>query len=160
LFALPLPRSVERFIADTSSFVIVSSMNPGLRSHPLNPMTDPDIRRWLARQCQTAVGLVPWPTVHAGAHQLRAALCEAATHNETLMIVDTLTEKDLITIDRACIHAPLLTFTARRGARAFGTAAASFHYDWLSGGPQLSAEAGRGAGTGYAPRRLGDWKTP
>jgi len=81
----------------------------GLEKHPLNPMTDPDIRRWLARQCQTPVGLVPWPIVHAGAHQLRAALCESATHNETLVIVDALTEKDLITIGRACIHAPLLT---------------------------------------------------
>jgi uncharacterized protein YgbK (DUF1537 family) len=72
-------------------------------------MTDPDIRRWLARQCQTPFGLVPWPIVHAGAHQLRAALCESATHNETLVIVDALTEKDLITIGRARIQAPLLT---------------------------------------------------
>ncbi len=32
----------------------------GMQNHPLNPMTDPDLRRWLARQTQTPVGLVPW----------------------------------------------------------------------------------------------------
>jgi len=81
----------------------------GLESHPLNPMTDPDIRRWLARQCQTPVGLVTWPTVHAGVDPLRAALRQAADRDETLVIVDALTDDDLITIGRACSDATLLT---------------------------------------------------
>ena len=35
----------------------------GLQNHPLNPMTDPDIRRWLARQSTEPVGLVPLATI-------------------------------------------------------------------------------------------------
>ena len=38
----------------------------GLENHPLNPMTDPDLRRWLARQSKEPVGLVPWPVVSRG----------------------------------------------------------------------------------------------
>jgi uncharacterized protein YgbK (DUF1537 family) len=81
----------------------------GLEHHPLNPMTDPDLRRWLAQQCQAPVGLVPWPTVHLGADALRAALGEAAARGETLVIVDALTDDDLLTIGRACDGAPLIT---------------------------------------------------
>ncbi|GLR88755.1 3-oxo-tetronate kinase [Bradyrhizobium iriomotense] len=81
----------------------------GLENHPLNPMTDPDLRRWLARQCQTPVGAVTWPTVHAGSDGLRAALIEAAARGETLVIVDALSDDDLVTIGRACDGVPLLT---------------------------------------------------
>lgn len=81
----------------------------GLESHPLNPMTDSDICRWLARQCRAPVGLVTWPTVHAGAEPLRAALGKAADRGETLVIVDALTDEDLITIGRACSEQVLLT---------------------------------------------------
>jgi uncharacterized protein YgbK (DUF1537 family) len=31
----------------------------GMQNHPLNPMTDPDIRRWLRLQTKGEVGLVP-----------------------------------------------------------------------------------------------------
>jgi 3-dehydrotetronate 4-kinase len=81
----------------------------GLENHPLNPMTDADIRRWLARQSQTPVGLVTWPTVHSGADALRAALGQAAERRETMVIVDALTDDDLITIGRACSDATLVT---------------------------------------------------
>lgn len=81
----------------------------GLESHPLNPMTDPDIRRWLARQCRAPVGLVTWPIVHAGVEPLRAALGKAADQGETLVIVDALADEDLITIGRACSEQVLLT---------------------------------------------------
>ncbi|MGW1420054.1 3-oxo-tetronate kinase [Bradyrhizobium manausense] len=81
----------------------------GLESHPLNPMTDPDIRRWLGRQSKTPVGLVTWPTVQAGVDPLRAALMQAADLGQTLVIVDALSDADLITIGRACRDATLLT---------------------------------------------------
>ncbi|MFW6028228.1 MAG: four-carbon acid sugar kinase family protein, partial [bacterium] len=38
----------------------------GMESHPLNPMTDADIRRWLSLQCKGDVGLVPYPKVRQG----------------------------------------------------------------------------------------------
>src|SRR5215203_3411722 len=60
----------------------------GLQNHPLNPMTDPDIRRWLAVQARDPVGLVPWPTVRLGGAAIRAALEAASQRGECLVIVD------------------------------------------------------------------------
>ncbi|MGE0242212.1 MAG: four-carbon acid sugar kinase family protein, partial [Parvibaculaceae bacterium] len=68
----------------------------GLENHPLNPMTDADLRRWLKRQSQSPVGLVPWSVVRQGAAAIRTALAEAARRGETLAIVDALSETDLL----------------------------------------------------------------
>lgn len=81
----------------------------GLENHPLNPMSDANIRRWLARQAASAVGLVAWNEVQAGAERIRASLGEAARRGEKLVIVDALTEKDLFEIGKACAGAPLVT---------------------------------------------------
>jgi uncharacterized protein YgbK (DUF1537 family) len=81
----------------------------GLQNHPLNPMTDPDIRRWLARQCTEPVGLVSALTVGKGADAIRSALDEAGQRGERLVIVDAIDDADLVEIGRACADAPLLT---------------------------------------------------
>lgn len=81
----------------------------GLENHPLNPMTDADIRRWLTLQTKTPVGLASIATVHKGAEALKAALAEAAARGETLVIVDVLSDADLLTIGDAVTDAPLLT---------------------------------------------------
>lgn len=81
----------------------------GLENHPLNPMTDPDIRRWLARQAKHPVGLIAWPSVRKGSAQIAAELGEAARRGERLVIVDALTEDDLVAIGRAGAGARLLT---------------------------------------------------
>jgi 3-dehydrotetronate 4-kinase len=81
----------------------------GLQDHPVNPMTDPDIRRWLARQTRDPVGLVPWPVVREGAAAIRKALDEAAGRGETLAIVDAIAESDLLAIAEACTDRQLLT---------------------------------------------------
>jgi uncharacterized protein YgbK (DUF1537 family) len=52
---------------------------------------------------------VPWPVVNDGPDALRAALDAAAGRGETLVIVDALTEDDLVTIGHACRDIPLLT---------------------------------------------------
>src|ERR671929_2196702 len=62
----------------------------GLENHPLNPMTDPDLRRWLARQSKEPVGLVPWPIVRQGGTALRRAFDDAAERGERLVIVDAI----------------------------------------------------------------------
>lgn len=80
-----------------------------LRNHPLNPMTDPDIRRWLQLQCAGRVGWVPWSVVSAGAMALRAALEDAGARGETLVVVDALHNGDLVTIGQACRGSPLVT---------------------------------------------------
>lgn len=81
----------------------------GLERHPLNPMTDADLRRWLKRQSQSAVGLVPWTVVRKGSAAIKAALAEAAAKGEKLVIVDALSEDDLIAIGKACAEARLIT---------------------------------------------------
>lgn len=81
----------------------------GLENHPLNPMTDSDIRRWLALQTKTPVGLVAWPVVRQGAAALRQALRAAAQREERLVIVDAVSDEDLMTIGEACADFPLLT---------------------------------------------------
>lgn len=81
----------------------------GLERHPLNPMTDADIRRWLARQSAEPVGLVPWPVVRQGSDAIRKALAEAAGRGERLAIVDAIVDDDLLAIGAALADAPLLT---------------------------------------------------
>jgi uncharacterized protein YgbK (DUF1537 family) len=75
----------------------------GMQHHPLTPMTDADLRRWLRRQTASPVGHVP-----AGA-DIRAALRACAQRGETLAIVDAVTDEDLVRIGRACADAPLVT---------------------------------------------------
>lgn len=81
----------------------------GLENHPLNPMTDADIRRWLARQAKGPVGLVRWQSVREGAKRIAADLDAAQARGERLVIVDALTDEDLVAIGQASADAPLLT---------------------------------------------------
>ena len=81
----------------------------GLEHHPLNPMTDPDLRRWLTRQTRDPVGLVPWNVVRLGGGAIRLALAEAVAKGQRLAIVDAITDDDLCAIGEACAEAPLLT---------------------------------------------------
>ena len=81
----------------------------GLEKHPLNPMTDPDIRRWLAGQCTGEVGLVPMPVVARGAAAIGDALAAA---DETLVVVDAIEESNLRAIGEAVAAAPLVTGAA------------------------------------------------
>lgn len=80
-----------------------------LRNHPLNPMTDSDLRRWLRLQTTEPVGLVPHATVRAGADVLRGALEQCAQRGERVAIVDAVSEEDLLAIGDACADAPLVT---------------------------------------------------
>jgi uncharacterized protein YgbK (DUF1537 family) len=81
----------------------------GMQSHPLTPMTDPDIRRWLRRQTVSEVGHVAAPVVGEGAEAIAAALRACADRGETLAIVDAVTDGDLVRIGQACADAPLVT---------------------------------------------------
>lgn len=80
-----------------------------LRTHPLNPMTDSDLRRWLRRQTRHPVGHVPWARVRQGGPAIGAALAEAGGRGETLVVVDAVTDEDLIAIGTACADAKLIT---------------------------------------------------
>jgi 3-dehydrotetronate 4-kinase len=81
----------------------------GLENHPLNPMTDPDLRRWLTRQSTAPVGLVPHKVVARGGDAVREALAQAGARGEMLVIVDAVSDADLRTIGLACAGAALIT---------------------------------------------------
>jgi 3-dehydrotetronate 4-kinase len=81
----------------------------GLENHPLNPMTDPDLRRWLARQSAQPVGLVPWGIACRGGAAIRQALEASAAQGECLTIVDAISDENLLAIAEGCVAAPLLT---------------------------------------------------
>lgn len=81
----------------------------GMQNHPLNPMTDADLVRVLARQTSRPVGLVDYRVVHQGPDAVRArldALAEAGTRHA---IVDAVNEADLMTIGTACADLDLIT---------------------------------------------------
>lgn len=80
-----------------------------LRDHPLNPMTDSDIRRWLALQAKKQVGSVNWDIVRQGGDRLRDALADAAARGDVLVVVDAINDDDLLTIGEAAKGAALLT---------------------------------------------------
>jgi uncharacterized protein YgbK (DUF1537 family) len=81
----------------------------GMQNHPLTPMTDADIRRWLRRQTGSDVGHVPADVVSEGAEAIGAALRACAERGETLTIVDAVADEDLVRIGQACADAPLVT---------------------------------------------------
>ncbi|MGH6946668.1 MAG: 3-oxo-tetronate kinase [Kiloniellales bacterium] len=81
----------------------------GMEHHPLNPMTESDIRRWLRRQCREPVGFIPRAVVQSGPDRLRAALAACAGNGETLVVVDAIDNGDLVSIGQASAKARLVT---------------------------------------------------
>ena len=81
----------------------------GMETHPITPMTDPDIRRWLALQATGPVGHVPLPVVRRGADALNAAIASQAEEGRRLIVVDAVEDDDLVTIGRASRNATLIT---------------------------------------------------
>lgn len=81
----------------------------GMESHPITPMTDPDIRRWLARQTKVPVGHVPLSAVRKGDEALAATLAAEGGAGRRLVVVDAVEDSDLLTIGRASREAVLVT---------------------------------------------------
>jgi uncharacterized protein YgbK (DUF1537 family) len=81
----------------------------GMESHPLTPMTDPDIRRVLRAQTKGAVGHVGHASVAAGPEVIVKVLAEAGGRGEVMVIVDAVENDDLTAIGRALADAPLVT---------------------------------------------------
>lgn len=81
----------------------------GMRNHPLTPMADPDIRRWLAHQTRHAVGHVPHRVVVAGADAVREAMAEAGRTGGRHIVIDAIDDADLLTIGKALADDALLS---------------------------------------------------
>jgi uncharacterized protein YgbK (DUF1537 family) len=81
----------------------------GMENHPLNPMSDPDIRRWLRRQTRGEVGHVPYAIVRGGAQAIRKAFAAEIAAGRRLAVVDAVSDDDLITIGSAVSDHRLVT---------------------------------------------------
>jgi uncharacterized protein YgbK (DUF1537 family) len=73
----------------------------GLENHPLTPMTDPNIRRWLSHQTEKEIGLVSWPTIARGPEAVRTALLAERDAGRQLVVCDAISNDDLVVIAQA-----------------------------------------------------------
>ena len=81
----------------------------GMENHPLTPMRDADIRRWLALQTKGSVGHVPAADVFAGAQAVSDRLTAEDAAGHGLVVADAIRDEDLMTLGRAAAGLPLLT---------------------------------------------------
>ena len=81
----------------------------GMQNHPLTPMTDADIRRWLAPQTRYSVGHVPAADVFAGAERIKQSLDVQHNAGHRHIVVDAIRDEDLTQIGKAAKGLPLIT---------------------------------------------------
>ncbi len=81
----------------------------GMENHPLNPMTDPNIRRWLRLQTAGEVGLVTYATVRSGTAATREAIDAEARTGRRLVVVDAVADEDLMVVGEAIEEHRLVT---------------------------------------------------
>jgi uncharacterized protein YgbK (DUF1537 family) len=81
----------------------------GMEKHPLTPMTDPDLRRWLGRQVRNEVGWIPHEIVRQGDAAISRALDREAQAGRRLAVVDAIADEDLLAIGRAVADHKLVT---------------------------------------------------
>jgi uncharacterized protein YgbK (DUF1537 family) len=80
-----------------------------MRHHPLTPMTDPDLRRMLARQTDGTVGHLRLPVVRSGADAVTSALKQAREGGTRHVVVDAVADDDLATVAAGSRDVRLLT---------------------------------------------------
>jgi uncharacterized protein YgbK (DUF1537 family) len=81
----------------------------GMEHHPLMPMTDADIRRWLARQSRGSIGHVTLDTVRGEQAALCATLESQAREGKRLIVADAITDEDLYRLGAAARAHRLVT---------------------------------------------------
>ena len=81
----------------------------GMRNHPVTPMTDASLVRLMEAQSRGRAGVVPFPVVHQGPDAVRAAIDDLRAQGVRYVVVDTLTDADLLTIGEAVGDLPLTT---------------------------------------------------
>ncbi len=81
----------------------------GMQDHPLTPMTDPDLVRWLQRQMPGKVGLIDFTTVARGGAAVRAALDALAARGVRVAIADAISDENLRALGEGCADLALVT---------------------------------------------------
>jgi len=80
-----------------------------MRHHPLTPMTDANLVRFLGRQTGLPVSLVDHGTVAAGADAIGEAFARLEATGPGIAVVDGLSDDDLVAIGRASAGLALVT---------------------------------------------------
>lgn len=80
-----------------------------MRHHPLTPMTDANLVRWLGRQTRRAVGLVDYGIVRRGPDAIRQRLDDLRRSGVAHVLVDALLDAHLLAIGHACRDFALVT---------------------------------------------------
>ena len=80
-----------------------------MRDHPLTPMTDANLVRFLGRQTRHAVGLIPSQTVAEGCEAIAAACATLRTDGYRFAVVDALCDRDLQATGAAAAALRLVT---------------------------------------------------
>lgn len=83
-----------------------------LRDHPINPMTDPDLRRVLSRQTATPVGLLA-----LGGELPQPELIASKGAERIFLIADALTDDDVLALAHTVEDQPLVTGGAALAAK-------------------------------------------
>ncbi len=94
-----------------------------LRQHPLNPMTDANIVRWLGYQTSKKVGLTDLSVIRLGAQATRRMLKKRVAEGCSYIVTDAVAEEDLLAIAEATRDWPL-----RSGGSGITAAMAAMHY--------------------------------
>ncbi len=81
----------------------------GMEKHPVTPMTDPDLVRWLQRQCRGRVGLVDHATVEAGPAAIAARFQALQQDGTRIAICDATSDSHLHALGKACAGLALIT---------------------------------------------------
>jgi len=80
----------------------------GMENHPLTPMRDSDIRRWLGHQTRHAVGHVAARDVLAGESAIRDGIGREAAAGRPVIVLDAIRDEDLRAIGAAARNETLL----------------------------------------------------
>jgi len=82
-----------------------------MRHHPLTPMTDSNLVRFLGKQVRNSetVALIDYATVERGTASIRNRLQELARRKYRHVVVDALTNQHLVIIGEACADLKLVT---------------------------------------------------
>jgi uncharacterized protein YgbK (DUF1537 family) len=72
-----------------------------LRHHPLNPMIDSNLVRWLQHQTRRKVGLLPLPVIRQGRGAVRARIRACLASGERYWVADALEQSDIAIVARA-----------------------------------------------------------
>jgi uncharacterized protein YgbK (DUF1537 family) len=80
-----------------------------MQHHPLTPMTDANLVRWLQRQMPGKVALLDHAVVSAGAQAVRHRLGQLAADGVRVAVADAITDSDLKALGEGCAELALIT---------------------------------------------------